>query len=69
MGTGPNVVSTGHPTGADAWKYQDLPAGKRFLYPVYPGVHRFYLDHDAKGLPKMVGLPPVWPPDDAEGEA
>jgi hypothetical protein len=68
LGAGANVVPTEHPTGTDAWKYKDLPAGKRFLYPVYPGVHRFYIDHDAKGLPKMVGLPPVWPPDDAEGE-
>jgi hypothetical protein len=68
IGTGTNMAPTGHPTGADAWKYKDLPAGKKFLYPVYPGVHRFYIDHDAKGLPKMVGLPPVWPTDDAEGE-
>ena len=54
-------------TATDAWKYKDLPPGKGFLYPVRPGVHRFYLDHDAKGLPKMVGLDPVWPDDEAEG--
>jgi len=58
----------GHPTGVDAWKYKDLPAGKKFLYPVYPGVHRFYLDHDDRGLPKMVGLDPVWPSDDSRGD-
>ena len=70
-GTGTSVASvapTGHPTGADAWKYKDLPAGKKFLYPVYPGVHRFYLDHDDRGLPKMVGLDPVWPSDDSRGD-
>jgi len=31
-------------------------------------VHRFYLDHDDRGLPKMVGLDPVWPSDDSRGD-
>ena len=65
---GTNVAPRGHPTGADAWKYKDLPAGKKFLYPVYPGVHRFYIDNDARGLPQMKSLDPVWPPDDAGGD-
>jgi hypothetical protein len=66
-GAGTNAAPTGHPTGADAWKYKDLPAGKKFLYPVYPGVHRFYIDKDERGLPQMKSLDPVWPPDDARG--
>jgi hypothetical protein len=53
-------------TGADAWKWQGVPPGRGFLHPVVPGKHRFYIDYDEQG-PKMVGLPPVWPPD--EGEA
>jgi hypothetical protein len=50
---------------ADAWKWQGVPPGRGFLHPVEAGKHRFYIDYDAQG-PKMVGLPPVWPPDDAD---
>jgi hypothetical protein len=49
----------------DAWKWKGVPPGRSFLYPVEAGKHRFYIDYDAQG-PKMVGLPPVWPTDDAE---
>jgi hypothetical protein len=52
---------------SDAWKWQGVPPGRSFLYPVEPGKHRFYIDYDAQG-PKMVGLPPAWPTDDAEGD-
>jgi len=48
----------------DAWKWEGVPPGRKFLYPVQPGIHRFYIDHDAQG-PKMVGLPPAWPDADA----
>ncbi|HEY1445955.1 MAG TPA: hypothetical protein VGF51_13765 [Acidimicrobiales bacterium] len=58
----------GRATAADAWKWQGVPPGRRFLYPVQPGKHRFYIDYDAQG-PKMVGLPPAWPADDAQGDA
>jgi hypothetical protein len=54
-------------TASDAWKWQGVPPGRRFLYPVQPGKHRFYIDYDQQG-PKMVGLPPAWPSDDAEGD-
>ena len=54
-------------TPTDAWKWKGVPPGRRFLYPVEPGKHRFYIDYDAQG-PKMVGLPPAWPTDDAEGD-
>ena len=53
---------------ADAWKWQGVPPGRRFLYPVEPGKHRFYIDYDEQG-PKMVGLPPAWPADEGEGDA
>lgn len=53
------------PSGAasadDDWKRKGAPPGARFLYPVQPGVHRFYFGEDAVGK-KIVGLPPVWPP-------
>jgi hypothetical protein len=52
---------------SDAWKWQGVPPGRRFLYPVQPGKHRFYIDYDQQG-PKMVGLPPAWPSDDAEDD-
>jgi hypothetical protein len=51
---------------ADAWKWKGVPPGRSFLYPVEAGKHRFYIDYDEQG-PKMVGLPPAWPTDDAEG--
>jgi hypothetical protein len=54
-------------TPTDAWKWKGVPPGRSFLYPVEPGKHRFYIDYDAQG-PKMVGLPPAWPTDDAEGD-
>lgn len=57
---------SGRATSADAWKWQGVPPGRSFLYPVEPGKHRFYIDYDEQG-PKMVGLPPAWPTDDAEG--
>jgi hypothetical protein len=60
-GTGRGVVSS------DAWKWQGMPPGRSFLYPVEPGKHRFYIDYDEQG-PKMVGLPPVWPSDDTGGD-
>jgi hypothetical protein len=53
-------------TPSDAWKWQGVPPGRSFLYPVEPGKHRFYIDYDEQG-PKMVGLPPAWPTDDTEG--
>lgn len=53
---------------ADAWKWQGVPPGRHFLYPVRPGQHRFYIDYDDQG-PKMVGLPPAWPSDDTGGDA
>ena len=64
-GAGPVTVTVtaavrGRPTPADAWKWQGVPPGRRFLYPVEPGKHRFYIDYDGQG-PKMVGLPPAWP--------
>jgi hypothetical protein len=52
----------------DAWKWEGVPPGRKFLYPVEPGKHRFYIDYDAQG-PKMVGLPPAWPTDGADAEA
>ncbi|HUE06793.1 MAG TPA: hypothetical protein VMP41_05165 [Acidimicrobiales bacterium] len=52
---------------SDAWKWQGVPPGRSFLYPVEPGKHRFYIDYDEQG-PKMVGLPPAWPTDDPEGD-
>jgi hypothetical protein len=52
---------------SDAWKWRGVPPGRRFLYPVQPGKHRFYIDYDHQG-PKMVGLPPAWPTDDAEDD-
>jgi hypothetical protein len=55
------------PPASDAWKWQGVPPGRRFLYPVQPGKHRFYIDYDHQG-PKMVGLPPAWPADDAEDD-
>jgi hypothetical protein len=57
----------GRATSADAWKWQGVPPGRSFLYPVEPGKHRFYIDYDEQG-PKMVGLPPAWPSDDKERE-
>ena len=48
-------------------KWQGVPPGRSFLYPVEPGKHRFYIDYDEQG-PKMVGLPPAWPTDDTEGD-
>ncbi len=57
----------GAPPSADAWKWKGVPPGRRFLYPVEPGKHRFYIDYDAQG-PKMVGLPPAWPTDDPEAD-
>jgi hypothetical protein len=54
-------------TPTDAWKWKGVPPGRSFLYPVEPGKHRFYIDYDAQG-PKMVGLPPAWPTDAAEGD-
>jgi hypothetical protein len=54
-------------TRTDAWRWKGVPPGRRLLYPVEPGKHRFYIDYDAQG-PKMVGLPPAWPADDAEGD-
>jgi hypothetical protein len=62
-GDGPGPATT-----ADAWKWEGVPPGRRFLYPVQPGKHRFYIDYDAQG-PKMVGLPPAWPADEPEGDA
>ena len=50
-----------------AWKWQGVPPGRSFLYPVEPGKHRFYIDYDEQG-PKMVGLPPAWPSDDPKGD-
>ena len=52
---------------SDAWKWQGVPPGRSFLYPVEPGKHRFYIDYDEQG-PKMVGLPPAWPTDDPEAD-
>ncbi len=52
---------------SDAWKWQGVPPGRSFLYPVEPGKHRFYIDYDEQG-PKMVGLPPAWPTDDPKGD-
>ncbi len=49
----------------DAWKWQGVPPGRRLLYPVEPGKHRFYIDYDEQG-PKMVGLPPRGRSDDAK---
>jgi hypothetical protein len=57
---------TGRDNPANAWKWKDVPPGRGFMHPVEPGKHRFYIDYDSHG-PKMVGLDPVWPPDDAEG--
>ena len=54
-------------TSTDAWKWKGVPPGRRFLYPVEPGKHRFYIDYDAQG-PKMVGLPPAWPTDHPEAD-
>jgi hypothetical protein len=51
----------------DAWKWEGVPPGRKFLYPVEPGKHRFYIDYDAQG-PKMVGLPPAWPTENADAE-
>lgn len=68
---GPDAAGTGGDDGpppgpsADAWKWQGVPPGRSFLYPVEPGKHRFYIDYDDQG-PKMVGLPPAWPNDDPE---
>jgi hypothetical protein len=56
----------GRSRSSDAWKWQGVPPGRSFLYPVEPGKHRFYIDYDEQG-PKMVGLPPAWPADDPEG--
>jgi hypothetical protein len=56
----------GRSSSSDAWKWQGVPPGRSFLYPVEPGKHRFYIDYDEQG-PKMVGLPPAWPADDPEG--
>jgi hypothetical protein len=53
-------------TGPDAWKWKDVPPGHGFMRPVEAGKHRFYIDFDDHG-PKMVGLDPVWPPDEEEG--
>jgi hypothetical protein len=64
--TGDDDAPGAAPT-ADAWKWQGVPPGRRFLYPVEPGKHRFYIDYDEQG-PKMVGLPPAWPADHAEGD-
>jgi hypothetical protein len=52
----------------EAWKWEGVPPGRKFLYPVEPGKHRFYIDYDAQG-PRMVGLPPAWPTDGADAEA
>ena len=65
--TGDDDVPGPAATASDAWKWQGVPPGRRFLYPVQPGKHRFYIDYDQQG-PKMVGLPPAWPSDDAAGD-
>jgi hypothetical protein len=67
-GGGGGGGGAGPATPTDAWKWKGVPPGRRFLYPVEAGKHRFYIDYDAQGA-KMVGLPPAWPTDDAEGDA
>jgi hypothetical protein len=62
----PGPVPSGRDNPAEAWKWKDVPPGRGFMHPVEPGKHRFYIDHDGQG-PKMVGLDPVWPPDEEEG--
>jgi hypothetical protein len=61
----PERPPTGPATPADAWKWEGVPPGRGFMHPVEPGKHRFYIDYDEHG-PKMVGLGPVWPPDEEE---
>ncbi|HSZ37218.1 MAG TPA: hypothetical protein VK773_09015 [Acidimicrobiales bacterium] len=63
---GATAEHMGHPSAGDAWKYKGMPAGTAPLYPVRPGVHRFYIDNDERGLPKMFSLDPAWPSDDAD---
>jgi hypothetical protein len=64
----PGRPGTGPANPADAWKWKDVPPGRGFMHPVQPGKARFYIDYDDHG-PKMVGLDPVWPPDEGEGGA
>jgi hypothetical protein len=54
---------TGPKSPADAWKWEGVPPGGRFLGPVEPGRQRWCIYDDAVG-PKAMQLPAAWPPDD-----
>jgi hypothetical protein len=55
----------GAAASTDAWKWQGVPPGRNYLYPVEPGKPRHYLAFDRPGS-KLVELPPAWPTDDVK---
>jgi hypothetical protein len=56
-------MRTGPKSPAEAWKWEGVPPGAKFLSPVEPGRQRWCIYDDAVG-PKVMQLPAAWPPDD-----
>jgi hypothetical protein len=62
-GTGGGDMRTGPKSPAEAWKWEGVPPGAKFLSPVEPGRQRWCIYDDAVG-PKVMQLPAAWPPED-----
>ncbi len=52
---------TGPATPEEAWKWEGVPPGRSLIGKVEAGQLRYYMDDDGHG-PRIVGLPPAWPP-------
>ncbi len=59
---------TGPATPEDAWKWEGVPPGRSLIGKVEAGQLRYYMDDDGHG-PRIVGLPPAWPPGRAPADA
>ena len=60
-GTEHRAAATGPATPEDAWKWEGVPPGRSLIGKVEAGQLRYYMGDDGHG-PRIVSLPPAWPP-------
>jgi len=60
-GTEHGAAATGPATPEDAWKWEGVPPGRSLIGKVEAGQLRYYMGDDGHG-PRIVSLPPAWPP-------